>query len=47
MKLNWIRASILVFLLLKISIAAIAFYWRNNTHNICHLAVFIPKSVRP
>ena len=25
----------------------IAVNWRNDTYNLCHLAVFIPKSVRP
>ena len=31
----------------KIDTLAIAFYWRNDIHNLCHLTVFIPKSVRP
>ena len=29
------------------SLPAIKFYWRNDTHNLCHHTVFIPKSVRP
>ena len=24
-----------------------AFHWRNDTHNLCHQAVFILNSVRP
>ena len=26
---------------------AVAFYWRNDTHNLFRLTVFIPKSIRP
>ena len=49
-KMLWITACIigmLSFFLLKILIYATGFYWRNDTHNLCHLTVFIPKLVRP
>ena len=45
-KINWIRASIIqvfFFFQLKISISAIAFYWRN----VCLLTMVIAKSVCP
>ena len=34
-------------LLSEISLLCITFYWRNDTHNLCNLTVFIPKSVHP
>ena len=34
-------------LLPKILKHAIGFYLRNDTHNLYHLTVFIPKPVRP
>ena len=34
-----------IFFFMKIQISAIAFYWRNDTHYLCHLTVFIPKLV--
>ena len=33
--------------LLKISVPVIAFHWPSDTRNLCHLTVFIWKSVRP
>ena len=41
------RSTFLFCFLLKITVAAKAFRLRNNTHNCCHLAVLIPKSIRP
>ena len=32
---------------LHVSTHAIVFYWRNDTYNLCHLTVFIAKSVLP
>ena len=46
---NWIRVSnIGIFLFIEnIYTRHIALYWRNDTHNLCQLTVFILKSVRP
>ena len=49
--MTWITASIIEKLpfLLKISKHAIAFYWRSDTHCLCHLIQnqFVPELVRP
>ena len=33
------------FFYMKMSISALAFYWRNDIHNLGYLTVFIPNSV--
>ena len=37
------RASCVV----ELSLAHYLLYWRNNTHNLCQLTLFIPKSFLP
>ena len=45
-KINRIRTSMIATLfLLKISITAISFYWRNDTTTFCNLTEFIRKSI--
>ena len=47
-KINWTgHLTWEYFFPLKISIAALACCWRNDTYNLCHMIVLIPKSVRP
>ena len=46
--MHWITAWVTrLLILLKISKPATSFYWRNGTHNLCTVTVFIPESLRP